>query len=101
MHRTLEIKIKLSKKYQFHSKKIIKPPKKNKTLDKIIISPKQIIKPPKKIKPSKKKFKKTTDKPIKWIICFSPVLSKVFVEKNFTKKIVVFNKLSCKKLNSV
>ena len=29
--------------------------------------------------------KKTTGKPIKWIICFSPVLSKVFLQKSFTK----------------
>ena len=36
---------------------------------------------------------KTTGKPIKWIICFSPVLSKVFLQKSFTK-----NHKNCRKL---
>ena len=30
-------------------------------------------------------IKKTTGKPINWIICFSPVLSIVFLQKSFTK----------------
>ena len=39
---------------------------------------------------------KTTGKPIKWIICFSPVLSKVFLQKNFTK-----NHGICRKLKKI
>ena len=33
---------------------------------------------------------KTTGKPINWIICFSPVLSKVFLQKSLTIKIMKF-----------
>ena len=40
----------------------------------------------------KNMFKKTTGKPIKWIICFSPVLSKVFLQKKIMKLVVNFKK---------
>ena len=41
----------------------------------------------------KKNMLKTTGKPIKWIICFSPVLSKVFLQKSFTKNHEICRKL--------
>ena len=39
-----------------------------------------------------KNTQKTTGKPIKWIICFSPMLSKVFLQKSFTEN----HEISCK-----
>ena len=39
---------------------------------------------------------KTTGKPIKWIICFSTELSKVFFDKRASLKMIVFNKMRYK-----